>query len=194
MGRYFNDDLTDDMNDDYNAYLEHYGVPKEKWSAEARSKFDSLHHKTKDTYRSISDGAKKFGSKASKQINGAGQKVKDYFTKSKKRPSNKSSQNSSNTFSFDEKSGTIKAPKGYKKVSSNSQSTTRKAIHQHQQSVDGSPYKSADGFVSKEWAEEQARKAGYSTTGKRHVSSDYERELEYNSKKNVYPKKMKRSK
>lgn len=83
MGRYFNDDMTEDQNDDYDAYLEHYGIPKEKWDATVRARFDQLHHKTKDAYKSISDGAKKFGSKASKQITGAGQKVKDHFTKPK---------------------------------------------------------------------------------------------------------------
>ncbi len=71
MGRYFNDDMTEDQNDDYDAYLEHYGIPKEKWDATVRARFDQLHHKTKDAYKSISDGAKKFGSKASKQITGA---------------------------------------------------------------------------------------------------------------------------
>lgn len=98
MGRYFNDDMTEDQNDDYDAYLEHYGIPKEKWDATVRARFDQLHHKTEDSlrkaklhansigkqaYRSISDGAKKFGSKANKQITGAGQKVKDHFTKPK---------------------------------------------------------------------------------------------------------------
>ena len=83
MGRYFNDDMTEDQNDDYDAYLEHYGIPKEKWDATVRARFDQLHHKTKDAYKSISDGAKKFGSKASKRITGAGQKVKDHFTKPK---------------------------------------------------------------------------------------------------------------
>ena len=83
MGRYFNDDMTEDQNDDYDAYLEHYGIPKEKWDATVRARFDQLRHKTKDAYKSISDGAKKFGSKASKRITGAGQKVKDHFTKPK---------------------------------------------------------------------------------------------------------------
>lgn len=77
MGRYFNDDMTEDQNDDYDAYLEHYGIPKEKWDATVRARFDQLHHKAKDGYKSISDGAKKFGSKTSKQI----KKTKNYFTK-----------------------------------------------------------------------------------------------------------------
>ena len=83
MGRYFNDDMTEDQNDDYDAYLEHFGIPKDKWDPRVRAKYDQLHHKTKEAYKSISDGAKKFGSKASKRITGAGQKVKDHFTKPK---------------------------------------------------------------------------------------------------------------
>lgn len=87
MGRYFNDDLTEDQNDEPDAYLEHYGIPKEKWDATVRARYEQLHHKTKDAYRSISDGAKKFGSKASKQINKTTKPVKDYFTKKKHRVS-----------------------------------------------------------------------------------------------------------
>ena len=83
MGRYFNDDMTEDQNDDYDAYLEHFGIPKNKRNPQVRDKYDPLHHKTKDAYKSISDGAKKFGSKASKHITNAGQKVKDHFTKPK---------------------------------------------------------------------------------------------------------------
>lgn len=81
MGRYFNDDMTEDQNDDYDAYLEHFGIPKDKWDPQVRAKYDQLHHKTKDAYKSISDGAKKFGSKASKRITGAGQNIKNRFKK-----------------------------------------------------------------------------------------------------------------
>ena len=90
MGRYFNDDMTEDQNDDYDAYLEYYGIPKEKWDATVRARFDQLHHKTEDSlrkaklhansigkraYRSISD----VGHNVTKGINKAGRTIKKRF-------------------------------------------------------------------------------------------------------------------
>lgn len=88
MGRYFNDDLTDDMNDDYDAYLEHYGIPKIKWSAEARAKYDQLHHKTEDSLKKAKRHVNSIGKQAYRSISDTGKSInkkatntKNYFTK-----------------------------------------------------------------------------------------------------------------
>ena len=75
MGRYFNDDMTEDQNDDYDAYLEHYGIPKEKWDATVRSRFDQLHHKTEDSLRKAKRHANSIGKQAYRSISDVGHKV-----------------------------------------------------------------------------------------------------------------------
>ena len=83
MGRYFNDDMTEDQNDDYDAYLEHYGIPKEKWDATVRARFDQLHHKTEDSLRKAKLHANSIGKQAYRSISDVGHNVKDHFTKPK---------------------------------------------------------------------------------------------------------------
>ena len=76
MGRYFNDDMTEDQNDDYDAYLEHYGIPKEKWDATVRARFDQLHHKTEDSLRKAKLHANSIGKQAYRSISDAGRTIK----------------------------------------------------------------------------------------------------------------------
>lgn len=76
MGRYFNDDMIEDQNDDYDAYLEHYGIPKEKWDATARARFDQLHHKTEDSLRKAKLHANSIGKQAYRSISDAGRTIK----------------------------------------------------------------------------------------------------------------------
>lgn len=68
MGRYFNDDLVEDQNDDPDAYLEHYGIPKIKWDPQVRSKFDALHHKTEDSIKKAKLHANSIGKQAKRSI------------------------------------------------------------------------------------------------------------------------------
>ena len=76
MGRYFNDDMTEDQNDDYDAYLEHYGIPKEKWDATVRARFDQLHHKTEDSLRKAKLHANSIGKQAYRSISDVGRTIK----------------------------------------------------------------------------------------------------------------------
>ena len=76
MGRYFNDDMLEEQNEDYDAYIEHYGIPKDKWNPQVRARYEQLHHKTADTLRKVGIG----------HDNRSGfQKAGDYFTKKKVR-------------------------------------------------------------------------------------------------------------
>lgn len=75
MGRYFNDDMIEDQNDDYDAYLEHYGIPKEKWDATVRARFDQLHHKTEDSLRKAKLHANSIGKQAYRSISDVGHNV-----------------------------------------------------------------------------------------------------------------------
>ena len=76
MGRYFNDDMLEEQNEDYDAYIEHYGIPKDKWNPQVRARYEQLHHKTEDALRKVGIG----------HDNRSGfQKAGDYFTKKKVR-------------------------------------------------------------------------------------------------------------
>lgn len=76
MGRYFNDDMLEEQNEDYDAYIEHYGIPKDKWDPQVRARYEQLHHKTEDALRKSGIG----------HDNRSGlQKAGDYFTKKKVR-------------------------------------------------------------------------------------------------------------
>lgn len=76
MGRYFNDDMLEEQNEDYDAYIEHYGIPKDKWNPQVRARYEQLHHKTADALRKVGIG----------HDNRSGfQKAGDYFTKKKVR-------------------------------------------------------------------------------------------------------------
>lgn len=76
MGRYFNDDMLEEQNEDYDAYIEHYGIPKDKWDPRVRARYEQIHHKTSDALRKVGIG----------HDNRSGfQKAGDYFTKKKVR-------------------------------------------------------------------------------------------------------------
>lgn len=76
MGRYFNDDMLEEQNEDYDAYIEHYGIPKDKWDPQVRARYEQLHRKTADALRKNGIG----------HDNRSGfQKAGDYFTKKKVR-------------------------------------------------------------------------------------------------------------